>query len=144
MDALNVIETLKASEVHIGLVLDEYGHFQGVVTSADILEIIAGAFRTEEGEPEPDAVARDDGSYLLAGSMPVEDLDQALGVPVPAERSYHTLAGFALDRLGHIPALSESFDAGGWRFEIIDLDGRRIDKVLATRLTSTRRKARPL
>ena len=144
MDALNVIETLKASEVHIGLVLDEYGHFQGVVTSADILEIIAGAFRTEEGEPEPDAVERADGSYLLAGSMPVADLDQTLGLQAPAERSYHTRAGFVLDRLGHLPALSESFDAGGWRFEVIDLDGRRIDKVLATRLPSTRRKARPL
>jgi putative hemolysin len=144
MDALDVIEKMKNAEVHMGLVLDEYGHFEGVVTSADILEAIAGVFRTEEGAPEPHAVERDDGSFLLSGAMPVEELETVLGVRVESERSYHTLAGFVLDRLGRLPALGESIDASGWRFEVIDLDGRRIDKVLAARLKATMRKARPL
>jgi putative hemolysin len=144
MDSLEVIEKLKNAEVHMGLVLDEYGHFEGVVTSADILEAIAGVFRTEEGAPDPHAVQRSDGSFLLSGAMPVEELESELAIKAPGERSYHTLAGYVLDRLGHIPALGESFDDQGWRFEVIDLDGRRIDKVLAARLTATMRKARPL
>jgi putative hemolysin len=134
MDALEVIEKLKNSDVHMGLVHDEYGHFEGVVTSADVLEAIAGVFRTEAGEPEPNAVQRDDGSWLLSGTMPVEELTDITAIALPQRRDFHTLAGFVLEQLGHIPELGESFDQGDWRFEIVDLDGRRIDKVLARRL----------
>jgi putative hemolysin len=134
MDALEVIEKLKNSEVHMGLVHDEYGHFEGVVTSADVLEAIAGVFRTQEGEPEPNAVQRDDGSWLLSGTMPVEELTDITAIPLPQRRDYHTLAGFVLEQLGHLPELGETFDSGDWRFEIVDLDGRRIDKILARRL----------
>jgi putative hemolysin len=133
-DALEVIEKFKNSDVHMGLVHDEYGHFEGVVTSADVLEAIAGAFRTLEGEPEPNAVQRDDGSWLLSGTMPVEELTDITAIALPQRRDFHTLAGFVLEQLGHIPELGETFDSGDWRFEIIDLDGRRIDKVLARRL----------
>jgi putative hemolysin len=134
MDALEVIERLKSSEVHMGLVHDEYGHFEGIVTTGDILEAIAGAFRTEEGAPEPMASQRDDGSWLMDGTMPVEELVEITRVELGAKRSYHTLAGYVLEQLGHLPALGESFETQGWRFEVVDLDGRRIDKVLASRV----------
>ena len=141
MDALDVVRLLKQSEVHIGLVHDEYGHFEGVVTSADILEAIVGAFRTEEGPVEPNIVKRADGSYLVAGSMQADELAELLGIPLPEQRGYHTVAGFVLSRFGHVPAIGEFTEAHGWRFEVVDLDGRRIDKVLIAKGPPPRRMA---
>ena len=86
-DALDVVDVIKASPVHMALVHDEYGHFQGVVTNADILEAIVGDFRTDEGPIEPDAVQRDDGSWLIAGSMPVDEMADRLFIALPPERS---------------------------------------------------------
>ena len=140
-DALDVVDVIKGSPVHMALVHDEYGHFQGVVTNADILEAIVGDFRTDEGPVEPDAVQRDDGSWLIAGSMPVDEMADRLFVAVPQERGYHTAAGFMLNQLGHLPDIGESFDSQGWRFEVIDLDGHRIDKILARRVAAGRRRA---
>ena len=140
-DALDVVDVIKGSPVHMALVHDEYGHFQGVVTNADILEAIVGDFRTDEGPVEPDAVQRDDGSWLIAGSMPVDEMADRLFVAVPQERGYHTAAGFMLNQLGHLPDVGESFDSQGWRFEVIDLDGHRIDKILARRIAAGRRRA---
>lgn len=140
-DALDVVDVIKGSPVHMALVHDEYGHFQGVVTNADILEAIVGDFRTDEGPAEPDAVQRDDGSWLIAGSMPVDEMADRLFVAVPQERGYHTAAGFMLNQLGHLPNVGESFDSQGWRFEVIDLDGHRIDKILARRIAAGRRRA---
>ena len=140
-DALDVVDVIKGSPVHMALVHDEYGHFQGVVTNADILEAIVGDFRTDEGPAEPDAVQRDDGSWLIAGSMPVDEMADRLFVAVPQERGYHTAAGFMLNQLGHLPDIGESFDSQGWRFEVIDLDGHRIDKILARRVAAGRRRA---
>ena len=140
-DALDVVDVIKGSPVHMALVHDEYGHFQGVVTNADILEAIVGDFRTDEGPAEPDAVQRDDGSWLIAGSMPVDEMADRLFVAVPQERGYHTAAGFMLNQLGHLPDVGESFDSQGWRFEVIDLDGHRIDKILARRVAAGRRRA---
>ena len=125
----------------MALVHDEYGHFQGVVTNADILEAIVGDFRTDEGPIEPDAVQRDDGSWLIAGSMPVDEMADRLFIALPPERSYHTAAGLVLNQLGHLPAIGESFDHQGWRFEVVDLDGRRIDRILARRIAAGRRRA---
>ncbi len=139
LDARDVVTILKGSPVHIGLVVDEYGHFEGVVTSADILEAIVGEFSTEEGSPEPMYIRRDGGSLLLSGWMPAEQFQELTGIPLPEDRSYHTVAGFVLDSCGALPAVGDGFDAHGWRFEIMDLDGRRIDKVLATRLPPGRR-----
>jgi len=141
-DALDVVDVIKGSPVHMALVHDEYGHFQGVVTNADILEAIVGDFRTDEGLVEPDAVQRDDGSWLIAGSMPVDEMADRLFIAVPQERSYHTAAGFMLNQLGHLPDIGESFDSQGWRFEVVDLDGRRIDKILARRIAAGRRSSR--
>ena len=139
IDARDVVSILKASPVHIGLVVDEYGHFEGVVTSADILESIVGEFRTESGLTEPPIVRRDDGSLLISGDMAVDEFAEFTRIKLPENRSYHTVAGFILDGFGNLPAVADSFDKYGWRFEVVDLDGRRVDKVLATKLPPTRR-----
>jgi putative hemolysin len=140
-DALDVLEVIKGSPVHMALVHDEYGQFEGVVTNADILEAIAGAFRTEEGPAEPEAVRREDGSRLISGSMPADEMADRLSIALPPERGYDTAAGFVLSKLGHLPEIAESFNSQGWRFEVVDLDGRRIDKILASRIAAGRRRA---
>jgi magnesium and cobalt exporter, CNNM family len=140
-DALDVLNVIKGSPVHIALVHDEYGQFEGVVTNADILEAIVGDFRTDEGPVEPEAVQRDDGSWLIAGSMPADEMAERLSIALPPERSYQTAAGFVLSQFGHLPNVGESFDTQGWRFEVVDLDGRRIDKILARRIVAGRRRA---
>jgi len=138
-DALDVVGIIRASPIHMALIHDEYGHFEGIVTNADILQAIVGASTTDEGAAEPDAVEREDGSWLIAGSMPVDEMAERLSIELPPNRSYHTAAGFALIWLGHLPAVGESFDALNWRFEIVDLDDRRIDKILARRIGIRRR-----
>src|SRR5215203_723405 len=140
-DALDVVGIIKSSEIHMVLVHDEYGHFEGVMTNADILEAIVGASRTDEGPAEPDAVRREDGSWFLSGSMAADEMAERLGIGILQKRQYHTAAGFALDRIGHLPAIGEAFDDQGWRFEIVDIDGRRIDKLLARRSSAGRRRA---
>jgi putative hemolysin len=139
VDALDVVAVIKESPVHMALVLDEYGHFEGVVTNADILEAIVGAFRTDEAT-EPQAVQRDDGSWLISGSMPIDEMQDRLSISLLERPVFNTAAGLALDALGELPGVGESFEVDGWRFEIVDLDGRRIDKLLATRITGRRRK----
>jgi len=139
-DALDVVNLLKESEVHFGLVYDEYGKLEGVVTTADILEAIVGVFRHGDSEPEPDIRERDDGSLLVSGSTPIDLLSDRLGMSIPPTREYQTVAGFALDRLGHIPQPGDSFSEREFRFEIVDLDGRRIDKLIVTRTMPTKRR----
>jgi putative hemolysin len=141
MDALDVVAVLRKSPIHVGLVHDEYGHFQGLVTAADVLEAIVGQFRTEEGPPEPLIVERDDGSFLVSGATPIDEVAAALGRGFSAERGYHTAAGFILERLGRIPEVGENFTDGGWRFEVIDLDGRRIDKLMVSRVAPVTHRA---
>jgi putative hemolysin len=140
-DALDVLDRIKGSPVHIALIMDEYGHFEGVVTNADILEAIVGAFRTDEGAAEPGAIRREDGTWLISGSMPADEMAERLGMHIPEARRYHTAAGYVLDRFGYLPAVGESFVEFGWRFEVVDLDGRRIDKILAAQVTPARRGA---
>ncbi|HST95199.1 MAG TPA: transporter associated domain-containing protein, partial [Microvirga sp.] len=98
------------------------------------LEAIVGAFRSDTETPEPDAVRRHDGSWLLAGSMPVDEMAEILGVTLPESRSYHTVGGLVISELQHLPTTGEHVETLGWRFEVIDLDERRIDKVLAAPL----------
>jgi Hemolysins and related proteins containing CBS domains len=138
-DALDVLTTLKESEVPVALVHDEYGHFEGIVTPADILEAITGVFRSDLEAEEPEsAVLRPDGSWLLAGYMPADEMRDQLHIELPENRDYETVAGFILSHLHHLPATGETVDVQGWRFEVVDLDGRRIDKVLASRLPGNR------
>src|SRR5215211_5292133 len=134
LDALDALNVLREAEVPMALVHDEYGHFEGVVTPADILDAIAGAFRSDEETSEPEAVRRDAGSWLLAGWMPADEMAEQLGLVLPENRSYETVAGLVIGELQHLPATGEAVETLGWRFEVLDMDGRRIDKVLATRL----------
>ena len=128
-EALDVLEILQKSEHHFALVYDEYGHFEGIVTTGDVLEAITGAVAASEPD-EPAIVTREDGSYLVAGWMPVDEFCDRLGLPRGMAGEYDTVAGLILHQLGRIPELGASFTAEGYRFEVIDLDGRRIDKVL--------------
>jgi len=140
MDALEALEMLRQAEVPMALIHDEYGHFEGIVTPADVLEAIAGMFRSDAEGEEPSAIPRDDGSWLLAGWMPADEMADQLGITLPARRDYQTVAGFVLAHLKHLPTTGEAVEESGWHFEVVDLDGRRVDKVLATRALPTRRR----
>ena len=140
-DALDVLTTLREAQVPMALVHDEYGHFEGIVTPADILEAITGAFRADADADEPVLVHREDGSMLVAGYMPADEMADHLGINLPEDRDYETVAGYLLSHFHHLPATGETIDAQGWRFEVVDLDGRRIDKIIASRLPVPRREA---
>ncbi|HEU0223697.1 MAG TPA: hemolysin family protein [Paracoccaceae bacterium] len=135
-NALHVLSAIRGSRVHMALVFDEYGHFEGVITSGDVLEAITGVFLDEEDQ-EPACVQREDGSWLVAGWTPLDEFSDRLGIPVNRDADYVTVAGLALDEFGRLPAIGESFVKGGWRFEVLDLDGRRIDKLLVSRLETS-------
>jgi putative hemolysin len=132
-DALAVLRAIRSSVVHMALVFDEYGHFEGIVTSGDVLEAITGAFRDEE-ENEPAFVKRADHSWLVSGWMPVDEFADKIGVPVGKDPKFETVAGYVLAALNHLPKAGETFTRGSWRFEVMALDGRRIDKVLVERV----------
>jgi len=142
-DALDVLTMLRESEVPVALVHDEYGHFEGIVTPADILEAITGVFRSDLDESdEPPSVRREDGSWLLAGYMPADEMAEQLGIELPENPDYETVAGYILSLLHRLPATGECVDAQGYRFEVVDLDGRRIDKIIASRLPGVHRRAK--
>ena len=132
-DSLHVLREIRSSRVHMALVFDEYGHFEGIITPGDVLEAIIGAFQEEE-EDEPAIVTRADGSYLVAGWMQVDEFSHELGIPIPRDADFQTVAGFILAEMNHLPNVGETFDKGHWRFEVVDLDGRRIDKILVSRI----------
>lgn len=128
-DALDVMEILRGSEHHMALVYDEYGHFEGIVTSGDILEAITGTV-IAGGDDEPALVERADGSMLVSGWMPADEFCDRLGLPRELAGDYETVAGLVLHQFGRLPDLGEAVVAEGFRFEVIDLDDRRIDKLL--------------
>jgi putative hemolysin len=128
MTIFKVLEQFKKAPVRLAMIVDEYGGLQGIVTQTDLLEAIAGNLPDVVGE-EPEAVEREDGSLLIDGMMSAQDAFDRLAIPA-AEGGFHTIAGFVLSQLGHLPVLGEHFDYEGWRFEVVDLDGRRIDKLL--------------
>jgi CBS domain containing-hemolysin-like protein len=130
MRIFKVLEQFKKTPVRLANILDEYGELQGIVTQTDLLEALAGDIPAVEGE-DPEDVERDDGSLLIDGMMQAEDAFDRLRIKAPAPDGFRTIAGFVLHELGHLPEVGESFDYDGWRFEVVDLDGRRIDKVLA-------------
>ena len=142
MDALDVLQVLRDAPVPMALIHDEYGHFEGLVTPADILEAIAGVFHADSEGREPYAVEREDGSWLLSGAMPADEMADRLGIVLPQKAPYQTVAGFVLSRFHHLPSTGEFIDSLGWRFEVVDLDGRRIDKILASKLAGPHRQTR--
>ena len=134
LDAMDALGKLRAAEMPMAFVHDEYGHLEGIVTPADLLIAIAGEFASDaDPDDEPSVVVRDDGSLLVAGQMAADLLAERLGIDLPDDRDYATVAGLALAVLRHLPKEGESFVEQGWRFEIVDLDGRRIDKLLVDR-----------
>ena len=134
MDAMDALAVLRNAEVPLALVHDEYGHLDGIVTPGSILSALSGTFAhdVEQGE-EPPLVERDDGSWLVSGAASADLLPDRLGVNLPDERDYSTVAGFALSVLKHLPETGEKFRHDGWSFEIVDMDGRKIDKLIASR-----------
>ncbi len=135
--ALKVLEMFKQSGMPMALVIDEFGGLQGMVTLTNVLEAIVGDI-TQDGQPfEPQAVQREDGSWLFDGLLQIDELKDILDVPaLPDEdhAGYQTLGGFMMSRLGSIPKTGDSFEWDKWRFEVVDMDGRRVDKVLVSPL----------
>jgi putative hemolysin len=132
-DALDVIDVLQRSADNFALVYDEYGHFEGIVTTSDVLEAITGSERAIDGE-EPALIERTDGSLLISGWMPVDEFCDRMGLPRALAGEFDTVAGLVLHQMRRIPQLGEEFLAEGFRFEIMDMDGLRVDKVLVTRI----------
>ena len=133
IDAMDALVALREAEVPMAMIHDEYGHFEGIVTPADLLAAIAGEFASDTDPDEaPAIVERDDGSLLVAGTAAADLLADRLGIDLPEDRDYATVAGLALAVFKHLPGEGESFVEQGWRFEVVDLDGRRIDKLLVS------------
>jgi magnesium and cobalt exporter, CNNM family len=133
ISALEVLESFKQTNKHIALVVDEYGGIEGLLTHHDILEAIAGDIPIGEKPADPKAVKRHDGSWLLDGMLSVEEFKEIFHVDaLPGEKrdAYQTLGGFVFTQMGRVPAVAEFFEWRGLRFEIVDMDGKRIDKVL--------------
>ena len=134
LDAMDALRILQQSGTAMAMVHDEYGHLEGVVTPADLLAAIAGKFvsHLDEGD-EPMMVERGDGSLLVSGAMPADALAERLGVDLPDDREFATAAGYVLSVLKKLPHEGESFIEQGWRFEVVDMDGRKIDKLLVSK-----------
>ena len=134
MDAMDALAVLRNADVPLALVHDEYGHLDGIVTPGSILAALAGTFASDVDQgDEPALVERDDGSWLISGAASADLLSDRLGVNLPQERDYSTIAGFALSVLKHLPEVGEKFRHDGWSFEIVDMDGLKIDKLIASR-----------
>ena len=135
--ALKVLEQFKQTGMHIALVADEYGGIEGLVTLNDLMTAIVGDFTSAEDQDEPMAIQREDGSWLLDGLLSIDELREIFSddlLPDIQTYEYHTLGGFMMHSLMHIPRSSEYFEWGGLRFEVVDMDGIRVDKVLVTSL----------
>ncbi len=136
--ALTLLETLREEGAHMALVVDEYGDLQGLVTLDDLLDAVMGQIRQQQDDGDDDArvVQRDDGSWLVDGGLASADLCELLGLPnLPGEHDhdFNTAAGMVVAWFGRIPAPGEAFTHEGWRIEVVDLDGARIDKLLVQR-----------
>jgi len=133
--ALKALETFRQTGAPIALIVDEYGDFQGIVTLEDLLESLVGDLPEPGQLEEPSVAQREDGSWLVDGMLPIDQLKDAVGLTLPddEEATYHTVAGLVMDRLRRIPKATDWFAIDNYRFEVVDMDGRRIDKVLVSR-----------
>lgn len=134
LDTMDALRVIQQAEVALALVHDEYGHLEGIVTPADLLSAIAGNFvaHGDEGD-EPMITERENGSLLLSGALPADVMADRLALDLPEDRDYATAAGFVLSVLKRLPVEGDHFLEQGWRFEIVDMDGRKIDKLLVER-----------
>lgn len=139
LTGMELLEHFKSSGVQMAFVIDEYGEIQGLITLQDLIEAIAGEFKPDDHE-DAWAIQRQDGSWLLDGIIPIPELKDTLGleaVPEEDKGRYNTLSGMLMLLMGRIPSAGEAVDWENWRFEVVDMDGKRIDKVLATALDNT-------
>jgi putative hemolysin len=133
LDAMEALRMLQQSGVSMALVHDEYGHLEGVVTPADLLSAIVGNFASHQDEGDaPLLTVREDGSLLVAGALPADAMADRLGIELPDDRDYATAAGYVLSVLKRLPGEGEHFTEQDWRFEVVDMDGRKIDKLLVS------------
>jgi putative hemolysin len=136
ISAMDLLEQLKQHRAEVALVVDEYGDIQGIVTLADVMSVLVGEVSLSGEAQAPDAVRREDGSWLMDGGVSLDRFRELMGIattfPDEEEGMYHTLAGFVLYRLGYIPKAAEHFDWDGFRIEVVDMDGNRIDQLLVT------------
>jgi putative hemolysin len=134
VSAIDLLEQLKMHRAELAMVVDEYGEIQGMITLTDVMGALVGEVPTGEDHPPSDGVRRDDGSWLIDGGMILDRFRYLTGAefafPDEDASAYHTLAGFTLYQLGYIPKIGESLAWHGWQFEVIDMDGNRIDKLL--------------
>ncbi len=135
LPALEVVERLRASPEHMLLVYDEYGHFQGIVTAMDVLGAIAGGFDETERD-EPKIVEREDGALLVAGWMPIDEFADRLELTVGGDGDFETVAGLVLNLSAELPQVGQAVSLGKWRIEVVDMDGRRIDKLLVQNVSA--------
>jgi putative hemolysin len=136
MPAVQLLESFRGSHKHVALVMDEYGAVEGLVTVTDLLTAIVGELPGDASEAAGSFVSRADGSWLVEGSAAMEEVMVHFGldgVPEDEAGAYHTIGGFVMARLGRVPKAADHFEWGGMRFEVMDMDGRRIDKVLVSR-----------
>ena len=142
LDAMDAMNVLRDSEVPMAFVHDEYGHFEGIVTPGNLLTALAGRFiSSADFDTDPPLVERDDGSWWVSGSVSADAMAENLCISLPEDRDYATAAGFALSVLKHIPEVGERFTWKGWQFEVSDMDGRKIDKLLASEIKRPGRRA---
>lgn len=135
LTGMELLQNFRSSNVQLAFVVDEYGEVLGIVTLRDVLEAITGEFSPQHPEDQW-AVMREDGSWLLDGLIPIPELKDRLNLKVvPEEERYHTLSGMLMMLLGRLPQTADSVEWEGWRFEVMDMDGKRIDKVLAARIS---------
>lgn len=133
LPALALLDRIRATHSHTLLVVDEFGAVQGLVTLTDVLEVLLGQLPDTPGPPARQLMQRPDGSWLADGDTPMHDVELVVGLPALADEEvgqFQTLAGLVMTRLARVPVAGESFIWGGWRFEVLDMDDRRIDKVL--------------
>lgn len=136
VDAMDALGALRRAAVPMGFVHDEYGHFEGIVTPANLLAAIAGDFLSDvDAGDNPSITVRDDGSLLVSGQLAADALADRIKIELPEDRDYATVAGLALAVLKRLPNEGESFVEQGWRFEIVDMDGHKIDKLLVSEIS---------
>lgn len=130
---LRLLDLFRQKATNLAIVLDEYGSVEGIVTPRDIFAAIAGEFAKDSAE-EPGVVRRPDGSWLVDGRLRIGELERAIGASGLVDEEYTTVAGLVLHHMGRLPVVGNAVEFGGYRFEVIDLDGRRIDKILIAKL----------
>ncbi|MBB3034308.1 hemolysin family protein [Alteriqipengyuania lutimaris] len=135
LDAMDALRVLQQADVAMAMVHDEYGHLDGIVTPIDLLTAIVGQFESDKDQGDiPEVIERADGSLLVSGSLSAEDLGDRLKLDYGEDREFATAAGFALSVLKHLPEEGEVFTHQGWQFEVVDMDGRKIDKLLVNEI----------